>query len=319
MALSMEEYIAWLETERQLIWPQPPPIVPVKATPYLKKIPGIRAVLWNLYGTLLHISEGELLFSHPQPLRMQIALDKTIHEFNMWQSMTRKPGAPWEYLLPKYQQLLDSARMTATRRKGDVPEIDTAQIWEKLISRLEQKEYQYDVAFYGDREELAEKVAYFFHASLQGVDVYPRGLETMQAVLAAGYRQGLLADVQSFSLPQMLRVMGRGGKLNDLTEIITPGCVTLSIARGVRKPSISLFEASVDELGELGIRPEAILYISSRLPDDLAIAKRMGMRTALFAGDKTSLRAGGDELKNPEMRPDRLLTELYQVTQLLDL
>ncbi|MDA0832557.1 MAG: HAD hydrolase-like protein [Planctomycetota bacterium] len=319
MALSTEEYIVWLETERQLIWPQPAPIVPAKATPYLKKLPGIRAVLWNLYGTLLHISEGELLFFHPQPIRIQIALDKTIHEFNMWQSMTRKPGAPWEYLLPKYRELIDAAKMRATNKKGDVPEIDSVQIWEKLISRLEQKEYQYDVSFYGDREELAEKVAYFFHASLQGVDVYPGGLETMQAIIAAGFRQGLLADVQSFSLPQLLRVMGRSGKLHELTEIFTPGCVTLSIARGVRKPSLSLYEACVDQLEELGVRPESILYISNQLTDDLAVAKRVGMRTALFAGDKTCLRARSDDLKNPEMKPDRLFTELPQVLQILGL
>ncbi len=319
MSLSIEEYLEWLETERQLIWPQPPEIVPVNAKPHLKPIVGIRAVIWNIYGTLVRISEGDLLYLHPQPLRMQIALDKTIHEFNMWQSMTRKPGAPWESLLPKYQHLVEATMMLPTKRKGDVPAINSMLIWNKIISRLEQKEYEYDVSFYGDREELAEKVAYFFHANLQGVAAYPGGLTTLSAIAAAGYRQGLLADVQSFSIPQMLRVMGGGDKLTGLEDLMTAGCLTLSLARGVRKPSPTLYESSVEQFKKIGITPPSILYISNRLHDDLAVAKSYGMRTVLFAGDQVSLSAKSRDLKDPEIKPDRLITELSQVLQILSL
>ena len=71
------EYIESLE-KRNLVWPQPPPIEPVKATPYVKPLEGIRAVTWSVYGTLLRIAEGRLLFDFPNPLQMQVALDKTI-------------------------------------------------------------------------------------------------------------------------------------------------------------------------------------------------------------------------------------------------
>ncbi|MFN0199570.1 MAG: HAD family hydrolase [Planctomycetaceae bacterium] len=317
--MSIEEYLEWLETERQLIWPQPPEIVPLNAKPHLKPISGVRAVIWNVYGTLVRISEGELLYIHPQPLRMQIALDKTIHEFNMWQSMTRKPGAPWESLLPKYQHLVEASWMLPTKRKGDLPAVNSMQIWSKIISRLEQKEYEYDVSFYGDRDELAEKVAYFFHANLQGVAAYPEGLSTLSKIASAGYRQGLLADVQSFSLPQMLRVMAGGGKLVGLEDLMTSGCLTLSLARGVRKPSPTLYESSIEQFKKLGITPSSILYISNRLHDDLAVAKRYGMRTVLFAGDQNSLCAKRVDLKNPDLKPDRLITELSQVLQILSL
>ena len=42
----------------------------------------MRAVLWNVYGTLLAIPGGDLAFEHPQPFVMSSALDKTIQEFN---------------------------------------------------------------------------------------------------------------------------------------------------------------------------------------------------------------------------------------------
>ena len=106
MAKSLLEYAEWL-TERNLRWPAAPAIESAKATPYVKPLTGIRAVTWNVYGTLLRITDGELLFQHPQAIRMEIALDKTIQEFNMWNSMTRKPGKPWEYLQQLYLNAVD--------------------------------------------------------------------------------------------------------------------------------------------------------------------------------------------------------------------
>src|SRR5947207_11420204 len=46
----------------------------------LKPLAGIKAVTWGVYGTLLTISEGRLLFLHPDPLCMEVALDKTRSE-----------------------------------------------------------------------------------------------------------------------------------------------------------------------------------------------------------------------------------------------
>src|SRR5258708_25338746 len=85
MALTIEEYATYLDT-RDLTWPVPPEPNPPKARPHLTPLPGIRAVLWNVYGTLLCISEGELKFEIDNAFIMEVALEKTIHEFKMWNS-----------------------------------------------------------------------------------------------------------------------------------------------------------------------------------------------------------------------------------------
>ncbi|MBW3542315.1 MAG: HAD family hydrolase, partial [Planctomycetes bacterium] len=191
MAKTLQEYLDWLDS-RNLLWPQPPEREAPKATPYLKPLPGIRAVTWSVYGTLLRISDGELLHLHPQTLRMQIALEKTVEEFNMWNSMYRKPGAPWEYMLNQYRKVLEERRLAGTARKGDVPEVDSAGLWHRLLDQLSEKEYAYDRAFYGDEAELSEKVAYFFHASLQGVEAAPGALEALISIGRGGLLQTLL-------------------------------------------------------------------------------------------------------------------------------
>jgi len=53
------------------------------------------------------------------------------------------------------------------------------------------------------------------------------------------------------------------------------------------------------------------------LPRDIGPAKKAGMKTALFAGDKNSLVAKGEQLNDPAFRPDVLLTELTQIADVV--
>src|SRR5258708_7663794 len=106
MPLSLEQYASYLDTRSDLPWPAPPEATAVKARPHLERLPGIRAVMWNLYGTLLAIPLGDLVFEHPQAFIMSNALDRAIQEFKMWSSMTRKPGQPSDALRLMYDQVL---------------------------------------------------------------------------------------------------------------------------------------------------------------------------------------------------------------------
>src|SRR3954471_20146208 len=105
MPLTLEQYATYLDT-RGTPMPAPPTVESAKARPHLKPMRGLKAVLWNVYGTLLAIPFGELVFEHPQPLIMDVALEKTITEFKMWGSMSRKPGQPSEYMRHLYGQEL---------------------------------------------------------------------------------------------------------------------------------------------------------------------------------------------------------------------
>ena len=318
MSKSLEEYADWLDT-RDLLWPEAPDAVPVKATPYLKPFAEVRAVIWSLYGMLLRIGDGRLHLLHPQPMPMQIALEKTIHEFNMWNSMSRKPGQPWEYMLQQYTRLVEDERLAASPRKGESTEVDAAKVWAKIIERLGQKEYQWDEDLYGELEEYSEKIAYFFHSFLQGVAAMPDAYSTLMAVCGAGFTQGIVGDGQVFSLLQLTRALRKQGTLPSLRDLFPTGTVSLSYQAGVRQPAASLFERTVKEFARNGLEPKEIVYISPRLGEELAVARKLGLRTALFCGDQHSLQAAKDEVNRPELRPDRILTGLSQVLQILGL
>ena len=311
MPLTLQQYASYLDT-RGLPWPAPPTAVSAKARPHLVAMPGIRAIAWNIYGTLLAIPTGGLLFEHPQKFVMDIALDKTVQEFKMWGSMYRKPGQPSAYLAEQYRRLLEEQKMAPSPGEK-YPEIISERIWEGIVKQLLQKEYQFDTSFFGSLNEYSRKIAYFFHASLQGTACYAGLLAALDHVRARGLCQGLLADAQCFTTVQLQRGLARQAAKADVDMPFDAALRSLSCELGGRKPSERLFKHFLGAAAQRGLAPAQVLHIGSRIEQDLLPAKKLGMRTALFAGDRESLQATKPQLKHAATRPDALLTDLDQI------
>jgi hypothetical protein len=315
MPLTLEQYAAFLDTRKDLPWPAPPATTPVKARPHPVRLPQVRAVLWNVYGTLLAIPLGELVFEHPQRFIMSNALEKTIQEFKMWGSMSRKPGQPSEYLLSIYKQLLTEQLVSTGGERH--PEASADRLWEAILKRLMQKDYKFDAGFFGSLNEYSRKIAYFFHASLQGTACYDGAARALRHVAGAGLMQGLLGDGQSFTAVQLQRGLAAQDGTAKVEELLSEGLVTLSHEVRGRKPSERLFRRALEALAKKGVSPGEVLHVGSSVARDLMPAKRLGMATGLFAGDKTSLQATPEQLKEPASRPDVLLTELGQIAEVV--
>jgi FMN phosphatase YigB (HAD superfamily) len=316
MALTLEQYATYLDSRQDLSWPAAPEVERLKAKPHLVHLPEVRVVTWNVYGTLLAISGGELYFEHPQKFVMDLVLDKTLQEFKMWGSMSRKPGQPAEYLGKIYANVLSDHKMVSIPGEK-YPEVASDQIWGAIIKKLLQKEYQFDAGFYGSLNEFSRKVAYFFHASLQGTGGYPGLAEALRHVAGSGLAQGLLADGQCFTTVQLQRALSRQDPSANVNELIDPEMQVLSFEQRARKPSERLFRHLLSLLEPRGFAPEQVLHIGSRVTQDVAPARKLGLRTGLFAGDRASLQATAEQLKDPATRPDILLTKLSQLAKVV--
>jgi FMN phosphatase YigB (HAD superfamily) len=315
MPLTLEQYATWLDG-RGLPWPSAPAVKLPKARPCLVPLPDVRVVTWSTYGTLLNIAGGELMFEHPQKFIMDVALDKTLQEFKMWGSMSRKPGQPAEYLGLLYRNVLTEQRMAPSGGEKH-PEISAERIWDSLIRKLFVKDYHFDASFYGSLNDFSRKVAYFFHASLQGTACYPGAAVALRLLQDMGVAQGLLADGQCFTMLQLQRGLAEQEAGVRAETLLDPELCVLSHEHKARKPSERLFKHLVTVLQQRDIAPAQVLHIGSRISRDVAPARKFGMRTALFAGDKASLEATPEQLKDPASRPDVLLTELDQIVHVV--
>src|SRR5436305_15331477 len=137
MPLTLEQYVERLDSRTDLPWPAAPKIDPPKAKPSLHAMP-VKAVFWTVYGTLVAIPQGEIQFEHAQEFVTAAALEKVIKEFKMWASMSRKPGAPSEYMKELFDKALTVLRLTGGGGSGEkFPEAQSERVWDDPIKELQ--------------------------------------------------------------------------------------------------------------------------------------------------------------------------------------
>lgn len=315
MALTLEQYADLLDS-RGVAWPTYATPERPKAKPHLVPMTDLKVVTWNIYGTLLAITGGELMFDTQDRFVMELALDKTIQEFKMWASMSRHPGKPSAYMRQMYDKAMDEQRL-APSRKEKYPEIRAHRVWEAVLRKLLQKDYKFDSAVFGSLDDYSRKIAYFFHASLQGTAAQAGSGAALEHVRRCGLRQCLIADAQCFTMLQLERAMKSQIPINPMEPLFDTNLNALSFEKKARKPSENLFLSVLKSLEPLGVSPFQVLHIGTRIEKDIAPARRLGIRTALFAGDKEAVQATPEQLRNLATRPDILLTNLAQIRQVV--
>jgi hypothetical protein len=309
MPLTLDQYATDYLPTRNLPWPTAPKVEPVKAKPAVPQLP-VKAIFWNVYGTLLAVPKGELLFEPELDFVMDVALDKVIKEFNMWQSMSRKPGAPSAYMKELYKKAFDQVRLTN-------PEIVSEKIWDDVYGKLLKKDYAYDAGQFGPPAEYVKKITYFYHASIQGFGAYPGAADAVRAVAEAGKSNGLLADGQSFTPTQIFKAFREQDPSFEMAVGFPPVLRFLSAEKKAKKSSDAFWKAAVELCRSRGWEPHQVLHVGSSIARDIAPAKKAGFRTALFAGDKASFAATKEQIMDPATKPDALITELPQILEAL--
>lgn len=202
----------------------------------IASIPGIRAVLFDVYGTLLASAAGE---RHPDPGIH--AVIKKLHA-----------SSPHPF-----------------------PEVDIRELHASLRPDLAPEEI--------------EALALEHENAVNPVREMPGALQALQALRSQGLRLGLISNAQFYTVPVLEACLGQ--KLGALG--IEPELCVFSYELRRAKPDPFLFENARDRLVPRGIPPESVLYIGNDVRNDIEPAKASGFRTALFAGDPSSLRLRG--------------------------
>ncbi len=164
---------------------------------------------------------------------------------------------------------------------------------------------------------LAARWPISFTPACKGRPVYADAASALRQVADKGLKQGLLADGQCFTRVQLQRGLAAQDSDIVLDKLLDKDLVALSYEIRGRKPSERLFRQAVNALNQQGIAPNQVLHVGTSIQRDLLPARRLGMRTALFAGDRTSLQATAEQLKEAASRPDVLLTELSQIADVV--
>lgn len=274
--------------------------------PQLKKLKGIRAVVFDVYGTLFQSSVGDISLADENK-------SKEDREAIVRESLEAAGFFVQDEVTPIGELFMDTihAEQDIRREQGTkYPEVDIVGVWEDLIGQLEAYEL---IRGKATRSRL-ELLAIHYEARVNPVYPMPGVLDVIESVLDKGASLGIISNAQKFT-PLLFETFF-DDTVGDLgfEEI---ACVW-SYEHGTAKPGTELYSICIDRLQALdGIEPKEVLYVGNDRRNDVWPAQKVGFKTALFAGDKRSLRLREDDETLNGVKPDVIVTELEQIAECL--
>lgn len=260
-----------------------------------ESLSGIRAVLFDIYGTLLISASGD------------IGTVREDSDAGAAVAALRESGLIGrnDLIEADVDRLLEEtirARHANAREQGiEFPEVDITAIWREAIQRL-------GLPLAG--EPGLKRIAVMHECRTNPVWPMPGMEDTLDRLRASGLRLGIVSNAQFYTPLTIEALTGRSTE--DLG--FDPALCAWSWRLGEAKPSTRLFEAILNELEQrFAITPDETLYVGNDMLKDIWPASRCGCRTALFAGDGRSLRLRENDPRAAGARPDLVINDLRQI------
>ncbi len=276
---------------------------PTGQKPVLKKLPGIKAVLFDVYGTLMQSGVGDISLAEEKAGEGREKLIREAISAAGFTLLDRKT--------PIAELFHDTIRaeQDIRREQGvDFPEVDILGVWEDLIGQLE----AYELIRGRATKASLRNVAVHYEARVNAAAPMPGVTETLEGILDKSLPLGIVSNAQFFT-PLLFEAFLEGAPMDVGFEDML--CIW-SYEHTVAKPSTKLFELAAERLQAYGgIEPEQVLYIGNDMRNDVMPAAKLGFKTALFAGDARSLRLRKDDADCKEVEPDLVITELEQLLE----
>ena len=264
------------------------PMAPLSTglTPDLSRLEPFAAVLFDVYGTLLVSEAGEL----DQDLSINVP-DPALQQLIAAYGISRTPG---ELVQALHQAVVRDHAMQRSRGV-DYPEVDILKIWQQVLHR--------------HRRDAVREFALAWELLVHPVDAMPGLRQTLDHLCNRRIPMGIISNAQFYTALQLRWILAlpldRAGILPDL--------IFLSFRNKSAKPSIAMFLAAAAELARRGLEPADALYLGNDMRNDIIPADTVGFKTALFAGDRRSLRLHSDDPNCRSVAPDAVLTDLRQL------
>ena len=261
-----------------------------------KSLPGIRRIAFDVYGTLLVSGVGDI--GNSAPCDRGEAIARVLSEAGCG-----RPPPP-EVLEDEFLAAIRT-HQEKSRSDGAIhPEVEIREVWSTVFPRVFP-----DLA---PSPELIEDTALRFELAVNPVWPMPGAVGCLDRLRESFGPFAIVSNAQFFTPLLFPALIGR--TLADLGFDET-ACVW-SYREREAKPSPRLFRTVLDRLGG-PFRPEEILYVGNDRLNDVTAAAQAGLRTALFAGDRRSLRLREGDPRCEGIEPDLVLSSFNDLPELL--
>jgi putative hydrolase of the HAD superfamily len=298
MQSDSKEYIRHLLDSQAPIDP-----LPTGVEPHYYCDKGIKAILLDIYGTLLISSSGDIDQTEISDDNLRQALGAA--------GIKTQDGIQnvLDHLLSDFNYTIRVCHEAARMNNIPYPEIDILSIWKIVLIHARRKGL---VEFTDDADILLMTAVFEFLSN----KVYPMPgfKETIEALLKRNIPLGLISNAQFYTPVLMNYFLNDKISLKEKIKGFDRDMVVFSYKFGKAKPDPTLYEELLPTLKwKYGIRSDQVLFVGNDMLKDIYPSKHVGFKTALFAGDKRSLRMREEKKELSATKPDFVITELNQL------
>ena len=267
----------------------------------LKQVSGIKAVIFDVYGTLVISGSGDV--GSADATGRSALIRNAIEDLGITQGIDAVPTA--EMLQQTIQQL------NFERQGPDCPnpEVDIVEVWRHLLAKCGwtggAANIQSIVRLATQYEAWANPTWPMRHAS-----------QLLTELKAAGLPLGIVSNAQIFT-PSLVKDLLNQDGLEE-SGFSLDLCVFSNRYRQA-KPGPRLFDVLLKGLLARNILPREAIYVGNDMLNDIWAASQAGLRTAWFAGDRRSCRPRQQDDRCQVLHPDVVLTDLMQLPECLQI
>jgi len=273
---------------------RPLEVIPTGEEPLVQSLPDIEAVLFDIYGTMFISGSGD------------IGVAQESGQANALVAALRA----CEYYGPADAErcvrgLLDTIRAhheTLRARGVEYPEVNIVDVWSECLDEAARRKWIEPV----DADFDVSRLAVEYEVRTNPTWPMPGLLECLGKARDADLALGIVSNAQFYTLHMFPGLLGR--TLADLG--FDPELQFYSFRHLRAKPDPFLYELALKALAKRGILAEKVLYIGNDMLNDIRAAASVGFHTALFAGDRRSLRWRSGDPRVGSLRPDVVMTDL---------
>ena len=305
LSLRLRITFRWARRERQMtnlieyIQKNSPPLDPVPTGETFRiideKSPRRKpsAVLFDIYGTLFISASGDISLAENYD-RKNDGLRQLVRRFKI-----SIPG----HELPALFTAQVKAEHERLRAEGVIfPEVRVEELWARIL----RKNLLSDSDF-------IESFALGYELTVNPVFPMPGLADLLSDIKEKGIPMGIISNAQFFTPLLFPAFLGR-----TLEELgFKKNLCFYSFEYAQAKPGNFLYEKSADALKKMGVSTGRCLYVGNDMRNDILPAHSLGYRTALFAGDKRSLRWRKEDAGCRDESPDYVLSSLANIRTLI--
>ena len=274
--------------------------------PALQHIPGIEVIAYDFYGTLFLSGVGDIGIDDGSADE-ELLVEALEHSgIDILSQNAGKRG------FELYNEIVEK-NMNQIKNKGiEYPEPDIRNVWREVLDQMESEE----LISIEDTDSVENAVSVEFEARMNPVWPSPKAVETLKAFKENGFPQGIISNSQ-FYTPIVLEALAE----HSLEELgFKQDLLHWSFEEKQKKPGLDFYEAYLDKLQAYNssLKPEKVLYVGNDMLKDIYPAHHVGMKTALFAGDKRSLKWRKDDDRCKGIQPDIVITSLHQLADCVE-